>query len=54
MQSQPKPAAVTMQVGETYDVEVVPRAGAKLVWRYGINGVPPKALKPIEGVVRVR
>jgi FtsP/CotA-like multicopper oxidase with cupredoxin domain len=53
-QSQPRPAAVTMQVGETYDVEVVPRAGATLTWRYTINGVPPTVMKPVEIVARVR
>jgi FtsP/CotA-like multicopper oxidase with cupredoxin domain len=53
-QSAPRPAAVTISVGETYDLEVVPRAGAKLVWRYGVNGLPTTVLKPTEVGMRIR
>ena len=54
LQSAPRPGALTIQVGETYDIEVVPRAGTNLSWRYAIDGVAPKVTKPIEGTVRVR
>lgn len=53
MQSTPRAAAVTIQPGETYDIEVVPHAAATLTWRYSIDGVPPTLVKPVEGVVRI-
>ena len=41
-QSQPRPASLVLGGGETYDLEVTPRAGAKLSLSYGMVGVQPE------------
>lgn len=40
-QARPRPATFVLSPGETYDVELRPRAGALLALRYAIAGLPP-------------
>jgi FtsP/CotA-like multicopper oxidase with cupredoxin domain len=49
-----RPATLLIAPGETYDVEVAPRAGSSLALRYGMAGMGPQNAHPVTVPVRVR